>query len=124
MLLFPVFMAGSMGLSFSNTRAVFEAVTGKQSAFVRTPKYRSSSPNGTVGEAAMKSKGSSDYVDRKIPRVVWVEVGLLAYSVVGLVWLIISGNWIAVPFQALLASGFGLVVAYSLHSRRGRLIRQ
>lgn len=116
MLLFPAFMAGSMGLAFSNSRAVLEAVAGKPSAFVRTPKRRSSPIQGRAGNV---SNGTSDYVNRKLPWVVWVEVALLVYSLVGLAWLIASANWIAVPFQALLASGFGLVVGYSLHARAG-----
>ncbi|MGB9912580.1 MAG: cellulose synthase family protein, partial [Candidatus Kapaibacteriota bacterium] len=36
-LLFPVFLAGSMGLAINNTKAVFEALIGKKSGFARTP---------------------------------------------------------------------------------------
>jgi len=37
--LFPVFMAGSMGLSVNNTKAVIEGLLNRKSEFVRTPKY-------------------------------------------------------------------------------------
>lgn len=40
LMLFPVFMAGSMGFAVNNTKAVFEALIGKKSAFMRTPKYK------------------------------------------------------------------------------------
>ncbi len=39
LLLFPVFLAVSMALSFHNSIAVFQGFSGKRSSFVRTPKY-------------------------------------------------------------------------------------
>ncbi|MCE7934359.1 MAG: glycosyltransferase [Chlorobi bacterium CHB2] len=39
MFLFPIFMAGTMGLAVNNTKAVIEAVISHRSAFNRTPKY-------------------------------------------------------------------------------------
>src|SRR5881227_4401271 len=36
----PFLMALGIGLTVTNTRAVLEALIGKQSAFARTPKYR------------------------------------------------------------------------------------
>src|SRR5262245_18522206 len=36
----PFLMSIGIGLSINNTRAVFEALLGKQSEFTRTPKYR------------------------------------------------------------------------------------
>ncbi len=39
MLLFPLFMAGSMGFAVNNTRAVIEGLFRKKSDLVRTPKY-------------------------------------------------------------------------------------
>jgi hypothetical protein len=38
-ILFPVFMAVSMGLSFHNSIAVIQGFRGKKSSFVRTPKF-------------------------------------------------------------------------------------
>lgn len=127
MKLFPLFMAGSMGLSFSNTRAVIEALVGKQSAFIRTPKVRASGDpieetdgltddrdaKRNPGAAAVES-AEATYTSRKLPWVLLVEVALLLYSLAGLFWLILSGNWLALPFQTLLVVGFGLVVGYSL----------
>src|SRR5690606_10393231 len=36
----PFLMAVGIGLAINNTRAVFEAMRGRQSEFARTPKYR------------------------------------------------------------------------------------
>jgi len=35
----PAIVAGNMGIAINNTRALFEGLSGRQSAFVRTPKY-------------------------------------------------------------------------------------
>ena len=37
--LFPLFMAGSMGFAMNNSRAVFEGLLNRKSEFVRTPKF-------------------------------------------------------------------------------------
>ncbi len=39
--LFPLFMAGSMGFAVNNSRAVFEGLMNRKSEFVRTPKFKS-----------------------------------------------------------------------------------
>jgi len=36
----PILMSIGIGLAINNTRAVFEAMAGKQTEFARTPKYR------------------------------------------------------------------------------------
>ncbi|NNE34618.1 MAG: glycosyltransferase [Rhodothermales bacterium] len=113
MLLFPLFLAGSMGLSFSNTRAVLEALAGKRSAFVRTPKY----DVDLIGTSRKGVKAANaTYSNPKILSIVWIEVALLLYSVAGLSWLIGSGHWVAVPFQAIIVLGFALVVTFSLRT--------
>ena len=38
--LFPLFMAGSMGFAVNNSRAVMEGLLNRKSEFVRTPKFR------------------------------------------------------------------------------------
>src|SRR5258706_2452131 len=45
----PLLMALGIGLTVTNTRAVLEALTGKQTAFARTPKYRVESKKDRVG---------------------------------------------------------------------------
>jgi Glycosyltransferases, probably involved in cell wall biogenesis len=103
--LFPTFMAGTMGLSLSNSDAVWQALRGTDTAFIRTPKY-GASPNDGWWE--------SRYAIGELPRVVWGEVGLALYSTAGLGVTIALGEWAAIPFQALFAVGFVLVAASSL----------
>ncbi len=87
LLRFPWWLAASMGLAASNTRGAVEALAGRPSPFVRTPKggYRSRERGG-VAEAA-----------------------LALYALAGLGALAWAGAWAAVPFQALFIVGFGFV---------------
>lgn len=103
--LFPVFLAGTMGLSLSNSNAVWQALRGTDTAFIRTPKY---------GTEANDSWWQSRYAIRELPRVVWGELGLALYSIGGLGVTVALGEWAAVPFQALFAAGFLLVSASAL----------
>jgi cellulose synthase/poly-beta-1,6-N-acetylglucosamine synthase-like glycosyltransferase len=103
--LFVPFMAGTMGLSLSNTNAVWQALRGTDTAFIRTPKY-----GATTGDGWWESR----YAIREVPRIVWGELALTLYSTAGLGVTIALGEWAAVPFQALFALGFGLVTASSL----------
>src|SRR5436305_15331225 len=49
LLYLPILMALGIGLTITNTKAVIEALIGKQSAFARTPKYRGITRQDKVG---------------------------------------------------------------------------
>lgn len=100
--LFPVFMAGSMGLALSNTHALGQALRGKRTAFVRTPKY---------GRRREGSWWFSRYATASLPPVVWGEAALALYCLAGLGVTVGLGEWAAVPFQAIFAAAFTLVTA-------------
>lgn len=104
--LFPVFMAGTMGLSLSNTNAFWQAVWGTDTAFIRTPKY---------GQTANEGWWQSRYAIAELPKVVWWEALLAIYCTAGLVVLIALSEWAAVPFQAFFAAGFVLVTVSNLN---------
>lgn len=108
---FPLFMAGSMGMAVNNTRAVFQALRGKPTAFVRTPKY---SDAGTGAGSWWKSR----YADTRIPPVVWVEAVLALYCTAGFIAIAAFGEWAALPFQAFFALAFVLVTAYNIQQYR------
>jgi cellulose synthase/poly-beta-1,6-N-acetylglucosamine synthase-like glycosyltransferase len=110
--LFPWFMAGTMGLSISNTWAVWHAVTGRKSSFVRTPK------RGSTISAV--SDSPSSYVNPRIPGIMWLEMLAFIYSVGFCIAIVAAGQWAAVPFQMLLAWGYGLIVWYSMRDRLSR----
>jgi len=103
--LFPVFMAGTMGLSLSNTNACWQALRGTDTTFLRTPKY---------GEQAGEGWWQTRYAIAEVPGVVWGELALAVYCTVGLGVVVALGEWAAVPFQALFAVGFALVAGASL----------
>lgn len=112
----PAFMAGTIGLSISNTRAVLEALLGKRTPFVRTPKFgdrhqRKESAGGV--DRAVSESSQLRRALREATVVHWLEACMLAYSLAG-VWVLVSvGEWTALPFQLFFAAGFGLVVAAS-----------
>lgn len=105
-LLFPVFLAGSMGFAINNTKAVIEALIGKKSGFTRTPKYRivSSSDNWKLKK----------YVQRRISPTVIFELLLALYYLVGIAISIYYVELAAIPFQLLFLIGFGTVGYMSL----------
>ena len=107
---FPLFMAGTMGMALSNTRALIQAVTGKKTAFVRTPKYSTAMRDGLL-MLRPSARGNG---------IAWLEAFAAAYCCTGLVWVVWFGEWAAVPFQALFALGFGLVSIYNLQLYKGR----
>ena len=106
LMLFPVFMAGSMGFAVNNTKDVFEALTGKKSAFLRTPKYKIV---GAEGEWKKKK-----YVQKKIGGAVFMELFFTLYFIVGISISLFYLEIAAIPFQLLFLAGFGTVGALSL----------
>ncbi|MGB0862181.1 MAG: cellulose synthase family protein [Saprospiraceae bacterium] len=103
-ILFPTFIALSMGLSLHNTIAVIQGYWGKKSAFIRTPKFNITGMGGTFKKDKYKST--------KLP---WTTVfeGILALYFLGAV----IGGWFwyssFMGYHLMLALGFGYVSFYS-----------
>ena len=116
-MLFPLFMAGSMGFAVNNTRAVFEGIFKRKSEFVRTPKY------------AIKVKGDSwkanKYtVKKKFDWVVAIEIILAVYCLFGVISSLYYLEIAALPFQLLYFTGFATVSWLSVrHALEARKIR-
>jgi cellulose synthase/poly-beta-1,6-N-acetylglucosamine synthase-like glycosyltransferase len=106
MLLFPLFMAGSMGFAVNNTRAVIEGLFNKKSEFVRTPKYSVIGKNDNWLD--------KKYVFQKVNYTVIIEVLLALYCLFGVAASIYYLELAAVPFQLLFSIGFGLVAWLSM----------
>ncbi len=107
--LFPVFMAGTIGLSLNNSRALWQALRGVDTAFFRTPKY---------GEASGHRWWQSQYAISQLPQIIWWEALLALYCTAGLGVIVALGDWAAVPFQTLFAAGFALVTASNWQQAR------
>ncbi len=105
-LLFPVFLSLSMGLSLHNTIAVLQGYRGKKSPFIRTPKFNIK----TISDSFRKT----NYKSNKLP---WSTIfeGLLAvYFIGGVAAGIHLENMTFILFHALMAIGFGTICFYSL----------
>ena len=117
LLLFPLFMAGSMGFAVNNSRAVFEALFRKRSEFVRTPKYRI--------EDKKDSWLEKKYVPLKLDWIVLIEIALAIYCFFGVISSLYYLEIAAVPFQLLYCLGFSFVSVLSVkHAIEARKVRQ
>jgi len=99
--MFPLFMAGSMGFAVNNSRAVIEGLLSRKSEFVRTPKFNVE--NGNQAAAGKK------YGNKKIGLSVYVEMIMAVYCFVGICSSLYFLEIAALPFQILFFTGFALV---------------
>ncbi|MBI5401934.1 MAG: glycosyltransferase [Ignavibacteriae bacterium] len=104
--LFPVFMTGSMGLSVNNTKAVFEGLINKKSEFVRTPKFKITDDKHTWQD--------KKYLTKKIPFTTYIEAVLSLYCFTGVGFSIYYVQIAALPFQIMFALGYGLIAYLSI----------
>lgn len=104
--LFPIFMAGSMGLAVNNSRAVFEGLMNRKSEFVRTPKFK------VVDEKV--SWTGKKYLSSKIGFSVIIESIMAIYCLMGIVSSIYFLELAAIPFQLLFFTGFSFVAITSI----------
>lgn len=112
MLVYPLFMAGTMGLSVNNSRAVLEALFRHRSEFKRTPKYN-------VLERPHNWKGSR-YRDRRLTVETFIEVLLAIYFLLAIALALYLVELAVIPFQLMFLAGFGATAWLSL---RGWLVK-
>jgi hypothetical protein len=110
LLLFPVFLAGSMGLAVNNSKAVLEALFGKKTEFKRTPKYR-------IVDTTDDWKTKKNDLTKKIGIEVIIELSLAAYFFVGICTSVYYKEIAAIPFQLMFLTGFATVGIMSLKHR-------
>jgi cellulose synthase/poly-beta-1,6-N-acetylglucosamine synthase-like glycosyltransferase len=104
--LFPLFMAGSMGFAVNNSRAVIEGLLNRKSEFVRTPKFKVVSERDTwLGKR---------YLSKKLGFSVYVEAIMAIYCLVGIASSIYFLEIAALPFQLLFFIGFSFVSVTSI----------
>src|SRR6201997_3784245 len=83
LLYLPFLMALGIGLTITNTKAVIEALIGKQTAFARTPKYR-----------------------ERLGWVPWLELIIGTYFGLTVYYAVENENYITVPFLLLFVVGY------------------
>jgi cellulose synthase/poly-beta-1,6-N-acetylglucosamine synthase-like glycosyltransferase len=94
----PCLMALGIGLTITNSKAVIEALVGKQTAFARTPKYRVQSKSDTSAAAKKYRK--------RLGIVPWIELVIGCYFAMTVVYAIQNENYITVPFLILFVFGY------------------
>jgi cellulose synthase/poly-beta-1,6-N-acetylglucosamine synthase-like glycosyltransferase len=105
LLYLPLLMALGIGLTITNTRAVLEALVGKQTAFARTPKYRVESK---------KDKVFASKYRKRLGWVPWIELLIGTYFALAVVYAIDNENYVTVPFLLLFVMGYWVTGLMSL----------
>jgi cellulose synthase/poly-beta-1,6-N-acetylglucosamine synthase-like glycosyltransferase len=104
--LFPLFMAGSMGFAVNNSRAVIEGLLNRKSEFVRTPKYKViDGKDSWIGKK---------YSANRFGMSVAVELLMAVYCFIGICSSIYFLEFAALPFQILFFLGFSFVSLTSI----------
>ena len=93
----PFLMALGIGLTVTNTRAVLEALIGKQTAFARTPKYRVVSKTDKVQATKYR---------KRLGWVPWVELLIGSYFAMTVYYAVQNENYLTVPFLLLFVVGY------------------
>jgi len=94
----PFLMSLGIGLTVTNTKAVWEALIGKQTAFARTPKYR-------VQQKGERSKAAPKY-RKRLGIIPWIELAIGTWFIFMIYYAWISMNYITVPFMVLFVLGY------------------
>jgi cellulose synthase/poly-beta-1,6-N-acetylglucosamine synthase-like glycosyltransferase len=102
----PFLMATGIGLAVVNSKAVMEALFGKESEFVRTPKYRV--------EAGEESWEAKKYVRRHGGIIPILELALAAYFVYAVAYSFTIENYLTTPFLMLFFIGYSYTGTMSL----------
>ena len=97
LLYLPVLMALGIGLTITNTKAVLEALAGKQSAFARTPKYRVESKGDMVRATKYR---------KRLGWIPWAELLIGTYFAYTAVYAMQNDNYLTVPFLLLFVFGY------------------
>jgi cellulose synthase/poly-beta-1,6-N-acetylglucosamine synthase-like glycosyltransferase len=112
----PFVMSMGIALTFSNARAVLEAVLGVKSPFVRTPKYKIEA----TGDTTWVKKS---YVPQKLS-LPWLELLFAGYFVFTIWYAIDSGIFGTLPFLMIYLCGYAYAAVMSIAQARMNLRRK
>lgn len=104
--LFPIFLALSMGLSLHNSLAVLQGYRGKKSAFVRTPKFNI--------KGLKDSFKQNKYRKHKLSKITITEGMLALYFLCAIFLGFKLGENSMMLFHILLFFGYGTIFFYSI----------
>ncbi len=103
----PLVMGMGIGLTFSNARAVLEALLGVQSSFVRTPKYKVESNRDSWLAQAMKYRRSKGLIP-------YLEVLTAIYFTLTIYYAFSRGIYGTIPFLFIFLFGYGYAGTMSM----------
>ena len=108
--LIPLLIGTTIGISRSNGRGVFDALLGRKSPFVRTPKQGQSKPkssSASTGVSVLQVQGfTSSYLSKLKVGGQTLECGLSLGYLITLLWCVANQVYEAMPFLALFCFGF------------------
>ena len=110
----PFVMSMGIALTFSNARAVIEALLGVKSPFVRTPKYRIEDTHDTWVKKS--------YVPRRLS-LPWLELLFAMYFMFTIWFAIDSGIFGTLPFLMIYLCGYAYAAVMSIAQARINLRR-
>ena len=93
----PMVMAVGIGLAVNNTKAVIEALMGKDTEFTRTPKY---------GIERSRDEWQGKKYHQALPVQPFIEVGLGLYFTTAVIYALQNGIYGTLPFLVLFQVGF------------------
>ncbi|HRI00441.1 MAG TPA: glycosyltransferase family 2 protein [Saprospiraceae bacterium] len=105
-MLFPIFMGLSMGMSLHNSIAVIQGYRGKKSSFIRTPKFNLLNIKDRLHD--------NNYLIHKIEWTSWLEALICLYFVFAIYLGFKLEYYSFILFHALLMFGFGINFYYAL----------
>ena len=106
----PFVMSMGIALTFSNARAVLEALIGIKSPFVRTPKYR-------IEETGDTTWTKKSYVPRRVS-LPWLELCFAVYFLFTIWYAIVSQTFGTIPFLLIYLCGYAYAAAMSIAQTR------
>jgi cellulose synthase/poly-beta-1,6-N-acetylglucosamine synthase-like glycosyltransferase len=105
LLYLPLLMALGIGLTITNSKAVIEALIGKESAFARTPKYKVESKKDKVAAAKYR---------KRLGWVPWIELLIGTYFALTVIYAFQNENYVTIPFLLLFVFGYWVTGLMSL----------
>jgi len=105
----PLMLSVGIGLCINQTRAVFEALLGRETEFVRTPKH---------GVAARGEDWTRKRYRAMKDLVPFFELFMALYFTATIAVAFHSGHFLSMPFLLLFLVGFSYVGALSVYQRR------
>ncbi len=118
LLMLPALMAVGVGMSIANTRAIVEAMLGKQSPFIRTPKFNGAKVSAMDPALESRPRRKVGFLPRFIPGMWEVGLGLgLFVCIAGT--MLQPATLVGTPFLVLFAAGFLAIGVPRLREGRG-----